>query len=149
MKRRLPNKLSKLIEVALDDLDKCEQDPKYKVDMDAWHLPNSHCSVCFAGTVMAKSLNTDRSYDVDGYDEKFTDSQWDKFMALDQARCGFWVSAIWEIPVNRGEPYVEISDKIEALPLPTGTNLPEYSTDKKKFKDMMVLAAGILAAEGY
>ena len=55
--RKLPNKLSSLIRVAVRDLRKVEKlTRKYKINMGDWHQPNSHCSVCFAGGVMAMSL---------------------------------------------------------------------------------------------
>lgn len=50
----LPNKLSDVIMVALEDLVKAERSKRYKVNMDHWHAPNGKCSVCFAGAVMAK-----------------------------------------------------------------------------------------------
>lgn len=55
----LPNKLSALIRVALDDLEKCENDGRYRINMDIWHDPDpaiSVCYVCLAGAVMAQSL---------------------------------------------------------------------------------------------
>ncbi len=60
----LPNKLSALIRVALADLRKCEEDPKYVIFMEDWHVPqdNGVCAVCLAGAVMAKSLNADVRY---------------------------------------------------------------------------------------
>ena len=51
---------SQLLLLALSDLRKVERDEHYKVNMGEWHKPNSHCSVCFAGAVMAKSMNLSR-----------------------------------------------------------------------------------------
>lgn len=58
MKCKIPRLAAKknvsgLIRLALADLRKCEQSPKYKINMDDWHVPNSRCSVCLAGSVMA------------------------------------------------------------------------------------------------
>ena len=62
----LPNTPSELLSLALDDLEKCEQDTLYGVLMDAWHEPvfdEDHefqrCDVCLAGAVMAKTLDVD------------------------------------------------------------------------------------------
>ena len=55
--KQLPNKPSELIRLALSDLEECEQDPKYAVDMGSWHRPvGAQCLVCLAGSVMAKTM---------------------------------------------------------------------------------------------
>ena len=53
----LPDKPSELIRLALSDLEKCEGDSRYEVDMNEWHVPTQKghvCYVCLAGSVMAK-----------------------------------------------------------------------------------------------
>jgi len=50
----LPDKLSDIILIALEDLRKVERSKKYKVYMGVWHSPNGVCSVCFAGAVMSQ-----------------------------------------------------------------------------------------------
>lgn len=63
----LPNVPSRLIKLALQDLQKCEGDPRYMVDMQHWHArlqtqrarggPHAVvCRVCLAGAVMAQTL---------------------------------------------------------------------------------------------
>lgn len=54
---KLPNKPSALIHVALKDLELCEADPRYEVNMADWHEPDNDgtCYVCLAGAVMAKT----------------------------------------------------------------------------------------------
>ena len=58
LKPRLPTKPSELLTVALNDLIKTEDDPRYTVDMGTWHKPveDDCCVVCLAGSVMAQSL---------------------------------------------------------------------------------------------
>lgn len=52
---KLPAKPSALIRLALDDLEKCEQSPQYRVDMYLWHASHgTRCRVCLAGAVMAQ-----------------------------------------------------------------------------------------------
>lgn len=58
--KSLPDKPSKLIRVALRDLEKCERSRSYKIEMGDWHRPNGKCAVCLAGAVMAKTLKADR-----------------------------------------------------------------------------------------
>jgi hypothetical protein len=51
-------KPSTLIKWAIKDLEKCEEDPKYKIDMSNWHDPFCDvCRVCLAGAVMAQRLS--------------------------------------------------------------------------------------------
>jgi len=52
---------SDLIDLALNDLEAVERNPKYRVEMRAWHEPvgrgkNRVCEVCLAGAVMANTL---------------------------------------------------------------------------------------------
>lgn len=64
---RLPHKMSALIMLALGDLMKVERSKRYTVNMGIWHEPHGEepseqtptgpCSVCFAGSVMAKTLD--------------------------------------------------------------------------------------------
>lgn len=57
--KKLPNKPSKLLELALKDLRAVEADGRYIVDMCTYHNKRSKggkCHVCLAGAVMAKSL---------------------------------------------------------------------------------------------
>ena len=52
--------LSDLINLALDDLEECEKDPNYHINMLLWHCPDEragYCEVCLAGAVMAKTLD--------------------------------------------------------------------------------------------
>lgn len=59
VRRRLPDKLSELLTVALADLQKAEADPRYEINMDEWHAPvGSRCAVCLGGAVLAFSLKT-------------------------------------------------------------------------------------------
>lgn len=47
-------KPSALLKLALSDLRKVEQDPRYKVNMGTWHYPDANgCNVCLAGAVLA------------------------------------------------------------------------------------------------
>jgi hypothetical protein len=55
-----PELLSDLIALALAAADKCAADPRYKLDMTFWHLPNRDvCFVCLAGAVMSQILGAD------------------------------------------------------------------------------------------
>lgn len=62
MGKKLPDKPSDLIDLALADLEKAEKSDDYIIEMNVWHKPNDDgkCLVCLAGAVMAFSLNFDR-----------------------------------------------------------------------------------------
>ena len=54
-----PEKPSDILRMGLDDLEKVEADPRFKVHMaDWWREEEGFCRVCFAGSVMAKTLDT-------------------------------------------------------------------------------------------
>lgn len=92
----LPNKPSKLIRLALADLVRAEHDPLYEIHMGTWHsrrwVPGAvgeelgPCSVCFAGVVMAFSLEL--PIGLDALPECFSDGIKRKLFALDSFRCG-------------------------------------------------------------
>ena len=101
--QQLPNKLSECIKVALHDLELCRKDSKYKIDFSTWHEPSTiHydqfgdekpvCAVCFAGSVMAQTLNVElnEEYRPDMFNE------FDEFrlMALDDIREGDLIEAL-------------------------------------------------------
>ena len=81
-------KLSEIMKLANEDMRLVLEDSKnYKINMDVWHQPNSKCSVCYAGSVMAKSFKCNPSKDIDIHNSGvFTVGERDKFRALDYIR---------------------------------------------------------------
>ena len=58
--KKLPDKLSDLFTVALDDLQKCMADPRYSINMSCWmqwDTVTQKCEVCMGGAVMAQTLD--------------------------------------------------------------------------------------------
>ena len=89
----LPDKPSELIRLALYDLELCEQDERYAINMSRWHLPSENeCLVCLAGSVMAKSLNADAWNYLDPCDYNHKTEM--KLIALDEFRTGGVCSGI-------------------------------------------------------
>lgn len=76
----LSDKLSDLLELALSDLEFCENDSRYVIDMQQWLVDG--CRVCLAGAVMAKTLNMDHVISVFDLDDC------GKFLAINDARVG-------------------------------------------------------------
>ena len=58
-------KPSALIRLAIRDEEKAHASKEYRVEMGAWHVPGTYeCAVCFAGAVMAFSLDADPKRDL-------------------------------------------------------------------------------------
>lgn len=133
---RLPNSPSKLIRLALDDMRKVERSKDYKIDLSIWHDGtegdgNGQCVVCFAGSVMSKSLHVSKTKDV-GPEELGGDIR-DKLYALDSFRCG-WIRDGLE----------EMSRKDLGNMLPFNTLVPDYKDDRAGFKRAMSEMADII-----
>jgi len=97
-KTKLPNLPSELIRVAVKDMELCEDDPDYRIDMGVWHQPideyNEFCSVCFAGSVMSKTLKIGPHEYAEPYlgehcnNKLWSNKEADKFRALERFRRG-------------------------------------------------------------
>lgn len=103
---KLPEKASDLIELALRDLRKVEQEgDKYVVDMGGWHEPKleHRCSVCWAGAVMAGTLGANPAEYVMPSDY----GEWNRsrLHALDCFRKGDAVGALRYLGVNNPAGY--------------------------------------------
>ncbi|MGI0076013.1 MAG: hypothetical protein ACREAU_01235 [Nitrosopumilaceae archaeon] len=67
---------------------RCEEDPRYRIEMCFWHEPDvvSHddepCAVCFAGAVMAQTLECDFKHSCTPSD--FDDDIRNKLTALNE-----------------------------------------------------------------
>jgi len=87
--KRLPNKPSALIKVALADLYLAEKNSRFKIDMNTWHDPdsNARCCVCLAGVIMATSEES-KGGTVDLVPSSFPPEIADKLRALEEFRTG-------------------------------------------------------------
>jgi len=88
--KKLPNKPSKLINLALNDLRKAQKDKKYKINMGFWRkfdYYDRRCLVCAAGAVISFSLkNQGDCVEPSDFD---TDTR-NKLLSIDLFRRG-WV----------------------------------------------------------
>lgn len=104
----LPKKLSDLIEVALADLDACESDERYEINMHVWHdVKGDKCSVCLAGAVMAKTLGSVKST----WPQKFPPDIEDDLELLDRLRMGvrFAIRAGWGTKLEALQKIVDVA----------------------------------------
>ena len=91
----LPDKMSKLLRVAISDME--QLDPiAYRFNHEHWHRPSddkTYCTVCFAGAVMAGTLQADRGkqYIPESYGYG---SVSDALHALDSLRYGSFYEAL-------------------------------------------------------
>jgi hypothetical protein len=93
--QELPNKLSALLRVAVEDVQKCEADPRFELEMGMWVVgdvgPTSErCSVCMAGAVMVQRLGV--ATDSNSHPEDVPEAE-RHLLAIDHMRLGNFVSA--------------------------------------------------------
>lgn len=135
--KKLPNKLSALILLALDDLKRAERSKKYEVNMHLWHSPNSHCNVCFAGGVMAFSLGANSNDLLDPLDFDHDTSR--KLNALNLARIGnFGFAQSWMMKSDK------IKDKTEQF----DCCIPVYELNRRGFHSTLRKSAHKLKKAG-
>ncbi len=69
----LPDTLHGLLKIALDDLELCEADPDYHINMLCWHYHDEvepgqqeepKCFVCLAGSVLAKTCGVPKDFNL-------------------------------------------------------------------------------------
>lgn len=105
----LPKKPSKLIRLALADLTRVERSKKrYVVDMEHYHWPNydpcvikDKCSVCFAGAVMAKTLDADPK--IFHLPSEYPSKVCSQLGALDQFRQGHVLAGLALLGIDKPE----------------------------------------------
>lgn len=130
--------LSQWAELALDDITKTERSPLYQVDMSLWHKPNSYCAVCFAGSVMAKTLGADitKKIDPSHYDTIIESA----LLALNHLRSGHVLKAIM---VFDGTSRLRDLDAAEYA-----VDVAEYADDKTIWRKDMRKIIKILKVVG-
>ena len=142
-------KPSELLRLSLSDLELCEQDPDYDIEMGSWHDPNrcpdyraTTCEVCLAGSVMAQTLNF--SIDLEGSPEDFIGETADSLFALNLLRMGRVREAFWYFEGCPTLPHEIV--KFTAVP---DREVRSYHEDSTKFKSQMNELANELEAAGY
>ena len=150
MEKELPNKPSDLIDIALNDLEACERDNYYIIDMNTWHSPargnaRPPCVVCMSGAVMSKSLGI--SVHVKTSPDNFLEDAQKKLIALDCFRRG----KNWD--VMEGLSYMGVpQSKIDEI---TGIgyvkqpfSVSPYHEDPAVFKTDMKSMSSIFSSHG-
>lgn len=97
----LPDRLSDLLDAAVDDSEALEHDSRYRLAMSDWHLPfpllgpPAICEVCMAGAVMAQRLRA--PFDCVMEPEDYNPELAGKLRAIDRMRAGAFDSAALRI----------------------------------------------------
>lgn len=140
-KTKLPDRPSALIRLALADLRAVEQLKSYEVDMGCYHLgqekeiERDKCLVCFAGAVMARTLEVPKTRDADP--DRFDRDTQDKLYALDHFRRGMIELAFDDMGIDLDDKWI-----------PRSVAVAHYSHDKKQFKKDMADMADVLESRG-
>jgi|GEM_PF-2940190 len=82
-------KLSRLLEMALEDLKKVEKDPRYRVSMWCWHETlGDQCLVCLAGACLAETFKFRISVNVPALRAVNNEAAACRLLAIDCLRSG-------------------------------------------------------------
>jgi len=151
MRDNLGKKPSTIIRRALDDLKAVEKNPKYCVDMGAWHEPRYDdraigpepvCAVCLAGAVIANRLHADPNDDLSpGMIGMISRSQdlANKLDALDDFRMGNVHTALDTMGKLTPRALIEVPDDV---------TVPPYNVNRAGFKRALRRIAAKLQSVG-
>ena len=134
---KLPEKLSDCIKLALKDEEKAFNSPLYKINMDVFHRKlngDDICSVCFAGAVMAGTLEQPTvELDPCNFDEHTQN----RLNALDYIRRG---------EISTALDFMGIPEEMH--PRPYFMNVTSYESNRKGWRATMLSIANWLQAQG-
>ena len=137
--RPVPELLSAAIDMAVTDLEAVEKDAAYRVNMSDWHVPNKtpgdFCEVCFAGSIMAKTLNLSRDEYIEIADMKtYFGPKWQAvFLTLDSLRG----KDLLEDALYEWDGVFPDGCPIKYTELVSVYNPPSYTRDPEGFKVFM------------
>lgn len=143
--KKLPDKPSALIRLALEDLKKVEQDDNYIVNMNQWHMPivGYKCQVCLAGAVMVKEFDAPRdefltpgSYEITPPDD-LEAHNYNRLCSLNEFRQGMIKSGFLNLGLELPQG------------LPRAIVVTDYEHSPRKFYEDMEAMAKLLEEHGY
>lgn len=117
----LPDTLHGLLELALNDLELCEKDPDYDIDMLTWHFydydeesnrEKPQCIVCMVGAILAKTCNIPIDHNIADIGLSDYDNA-KKFQAIDWLRSGD-VSSAYRI-LNDSHSFSSLTESAELM----------------------------------
>lgn len=104
MSKKLPNKLSSLLELAINDAQALARSKRFVLDMGRWlvALPDDKCAVCLAGAVMSRTLETARpatGFEIGPYGGSYGKNK-NKLLAINAMRTGDFFAAARELDIE-------------------------------------------------
>lgn len=144
--KRLPNKVSKLVKLAIADLEWVERSKRYSIKMCSWFpskkrpIQEGNCSMCLAGAVMLRSLDARKLKKQ--CPSEFPRSINGKLLALDHLRCGS-IDQFLESVGLWGNLTIHRVRILKAI------HIPEYRENPILFKENMLRIASSLESWGY
>lgn len=139
---KLPDKMSELLRVAVDDLEKIEADPNYRINMAQWHSPSgAYCEVCLAGATLAtrgipSDVEIDPSIPIQSLEGR---KVYDKLCAINSLRTG---------SVKTAAEYMGITDTARLNNI-THVAMTRYEHGPENFKRELRDLANDLEKYGY
>lgn len=116
--RELPDALSGLLRVAVEDSIAVENTPGYSLEMSSWYTTNGVCQVCMGGAVMLRSAAFVPLKKIGGYDElriAVPHSLQAKMLLIDDMRKGCMDSAVDRLHPDRTTRMNDAINKAAAL----------------------------------
>lgn len=110
-KRRLPEKLSDLIDLAVKDAKACENTPGVELHMWRYHEPGGgQCAVCMAGAVMDQTMRAPRNEE--RLPEMYSEYNTDRLRAIDAVRGGRVLNALYHLNIKKPPSVSDIAQLI-------------------------------------
>lgn len=106
----LPNKLSALLRMAVEDAHVIEQTPGYQLNMHRWHAPDPSgiCQVCMAGAVIARKAIVPKS---EHFHPEYDTTLGRKLAAINQMRAGNMFTAFQYLSGGGSLPSLSIQQE--------------------------------------
>lgn len=141
----LPNKISELLTLALNDLLKVEKLKDYKIDMSHWHGPvQDKCRVCLGGCTIVGQGISDPTRGI--FPNEFPIVTENKLRALDRLRQNMINKAVRLIYKDKADNVMRATFNSLDFMLP---NHPTYKRDRLKFLRNLRWLARKFKAAGY
>lgn len=113
----LPDNLSDLLELSVQDAVQCYNSPDYKLDMGTWVRPNGACKVCMAGAVMVQTGNWTGGVVDDPSDEFKSEDDFDsisdaqRYYAINDMRDGDFCTAADKLDIQMPDEVEDAAKK--------------------------------------
>lgn len=148
MDTKLPDTLSGLLRVALDDLEKVEQMPDYTINMSVWHRPYNTlrgrgCSVCLAGSMLV-TRGASKEDNITPHSLGLSRVDTEKLFGVNRLRMGD-VCAAYRCLERAG---VSQNRLTLGQRLDLSREIPSYHIDKQEFKSKLRTLADDLEKAG-